>query len=49
MKRLKNLENHGWRVIFYMCGTGCQASKNNGLTKISASSVTALHKKIFGY
>lgn len=49
MKRLERIENAGYRVTNYMSGNGCQATKNNGPTKIKGSSITDLHKKIFGY
>ncbi len=49
MKRLERLEKHGWKIINYMDGTGCQATRNNGLRKIIGTSITDLHKKIFGY
>ena len=32
-----------------MSGNGCQATKNNGLTKVIGTSITDLHKQIFGY
>ena len=47
MKRLARLENKGWNVVAYMSGNGCQATKNN--IKIKGTSVTDLHKQIFGY
>ena len=49
MKRLEKLKKHGWKVASYMSGNGCQATKNNGLNKITGTSITDLHKKIFGY
>lgn len=49
MKRLERLENNGWKVTVYMNGNGCQATKNNGLTKTTGSSITDLHRHIFGY
>lgn len=49
MKRLVRIENHGWNVVNYISGNGCQATKNNGLTKITGTSITDLHKQIFGY
>ena len=49
MTRLQRLEKHGWHVINYMSGNGCQATKNNGLTKIKGTSITELHNRIFGY
>ena len=49
MKRLARLEKHGWKIGHYMSGRGCQATKNNGLTKITGTSITDLHRQIFGY
>ena len=49
MKRLNRLENKGWNVVNYMSDNGCQATKNNGLTKVTGTSITDLHKKIIGY
>ena len=52
MKRLNRLENKGWKVV--ICSPQCGepsafASKLNGLRKIKGSSITDLHKQIFGY
>lgn len=49
MTRLARLENKGWNVVNFMSGNGCQATRNNGLTKVRGTSVTDLHKKIIGY
>lgn len=49
MKRLARLERNGWNVVNFMSGNGCQATKNNGLTKVTGRSITDLHKQIFGY
>ena len=49
MTRLERLEKHGWKVVNYMSGNGCQASKNNGLKKVTGTSITDLHYQIFGY
>jgi hypothetical protein len=47
MKRLERLEKAGYDVTVYMSGNGCQAVK--GSIKVTETSITALHKKIFGY
>lgn len=47
MKRLKRIEDKGYRVICFASGGGYQATKNN--TSIKAKSITQLHKLIFGY
>jgi hypothetical protein len=47
MTRRKRLESHGWKVIVFMSGDGCQAVKNN--YKVTGTSITDLHYKIFGY
>jgi len=49
MTRLTRLQKHGWNVVNYMSGNGCQATKNNGLTKITGKSITDLHRQIFCY
>jgi hypothetical protein len=49
MTRLERIENKGYEVTNFMSGNGVQASKNNGTTKITGTSITDLHKKIFGY
>ena len=49
MTRLQRLEDKGWKVVKYMSGNGCQATKNNGLTKVKGTSITDLHRQIFGY
>ena len=49
MKRQKRIESKGFKIIFSMSGESVFAIKNNGLTKIKGSSVTDLHRKIFGY
>jgi len=46
MKRLTRLENAGWKVTVYMSGSGMQATK--GCSTVVGSSVTDLHRKIFG-
>jgi hypothetical protein len=47
MKRQTRIEEKGYKVTFYMSGNGCQATKNN--TTVKGTSITNLHKKIFGY
>ena len=47
MTRRQRLENHGWKIVTFMSGNGYQAIKNN--KKITGTSVTDLHRKIFGY
>ena len=49
MTRLQRLNKKGYKVTYHMSGRGCFASKNNGLNKVKGSSVTDLHRKIFGY
>jgi hypothetical protein len=49
MKRKNRLENKGWNIIVYASGNGCQAINHIGSTKVIGSSITDLHKKIFGY
>ena len=49
MTRQERIENKGYKVIFDMNGRSVFASKNNGLTKIKGTSITELHRKIFGY
>lgn len=49
MTRQKRIENKGYKITFDMNGKSVFAIKNNGLTKIKGSSITDLHKKIFGY
>tara|TARA_B110000858_G_C17700447_1_gene425646 strand:- start:484 stop:627 length:144 start_codon:yes stop_codon:yes gene_type:complete len=47
MRRLDRIENKGFKVIVHMNGNGCFAEKNN--VKFKGTSITNLHKKIFGY
>lgn len=47
--RQERIESKGYKVIFAMTGRSVFAIKNNGLKKIWGSSVTHLHRKIFGY
>lgn len=47
MTRLERLEKHGYKIVHYMSGKGCEAQKGN--FKIKAESVTELHRKVFGY
>jgi hypothetical protein len=49
MKRQKRIEKHGYKIIFDMSGQSVFAKKNNGLISVKGSSVTDLHRKIFGY
>lgn len=49
MTRQKRIENKGYKVVFAMSGNSVFATKNNGLTKIKGTSVSNLHKQIFGY
>ena len=47
MKRLARVEHKGWKVVMFMSGRACQAIK--GTIRIQGSSITNLHKQIFGY
>lgn len=47
MKRQKRLETKGYRITFDINGRSVFAQK--GLSKIKGTSVTDLHKKVFGY
>ena len=47
MRRLECLEKKGWKVSVFLSGNGAIATRNN--TKIKGTSITDLHKKIFGY
>ena len=49
MTRQERIENKGYKVIFDMNGRSVFASKNNGLSKIKGTSITGLHRQIFGY
>lgn len=49
MKRLERLEKKGYKITIDMNSGTCFATKNNGLTKLTANSITAMHRKIFGY
>jgi hypothetical protein len=49
MTRLNRLESKGWKVSQSMNSNSMFATKNNGLTKVKGTSITDLHKKIFGY
>ena len=47
MTRLQRLEKAGYKVSVLMQGTGAIAEKNG--RKVKGTSITNLHKKIFGY
>ena len=49
MTRQERIENKGYKVIFDMNGRSVFAVRNNGMTNIKGTSVTNLHKTIFGY
>lgn len=45
--KIKRIENKGWKITFAMSGNYVFAS--NGLLNLKSTSITGLHKKIFGY
>jgi len=47
MKRLERLEKKGYYVLVYINGKGAVASKKG--REFIGTSITDLHKKIFGY
>ncbi len=49
MTRLERLDKKCWNVTVNMNGNGATATKNNGLIKVTGTSITNLHKKIIGY
>jgi len=48
-EKINKMKKDGWCVVIYASGRGCQAEKNNGLKKVSAKSITELHRKIYGW
>jgi hypothetical protein len=49
MNRQERIEKKGYDIIYSMCGRFVFASEFGGLRKIQGTSITDLHKKIFGY